>query len=110
MPTISCTSIALAGWIVAARTSRYSRSSLVLPVTPDGLIRVPAFGATANTLPGRPDTFYIGGEPVLVLEPLPARYQPFAPMIPNVPVTPSTPFNPPRPLRDDAEAPDAASP
>jgi hypothetical protein len=50
-----------------------------LAIDEDGWLRVAARGATANTLPGFPDGYFIGGEPVIVVEPLPPSYQPYAP-------------------------------
>ena len=52
----------------------------------DGHIYVTLAAATANTIPGYPETYFIGGEPVLVLEPLPDGYQPYMPTFANLPL------------------------
>lgn len=52
---------------------------------PDGFIHVWLPNATANTLPGFPNAYFIGGEPVMVLERLPDGYQPFEPTWPKLP-------------------------
>jgi hypothetical protein len=57
-----------------------------LEIDPDGHIRVTLSPATANTIPGAPDVYFIGGEPLLVLEPLPTDYEPLAPTYANLPV------------------------
>lgn len=44
-------------------------------------IRLTARGATANTLPGYPDGYFIGGEPIVLIEPLSEGYRPFAPTL-----------------------------
>jgi hypothetical protein len=54
-------------------------------VNDDSHIHVTLAGATANTVPGFPDAYFIGGEPVLVLEPLPGDYTPLAPTYSNLP-------------------------
>ncbi len=51
----------------------------------DGYIYVTLAPATANTIPGYPETYFIGGEPLLVLEPLPDSYEPFRPTFANLP-------------------------
>jgi hypothetical protein len=51
----------------------------------DGHIQVTLGPATANTITGYPDEYYIGGEPLLVLEPLPTDYAPLAPTYANLP-------------------------
>jgi hypothetical protein len=56
-----------------------------LSVAGDGHIHVTLPRATANTIPGFPDSFFIGGEPLLVLEPLVEGYEPFAPTLANLP-------------------------
>jgi hypothetical protein len=56
-----------------------------LEVDDDGHIHVTLAPATANTVPGFSDAYFIGGEPVLVLEPLPTSYEPFAPTFSNLP-------------------------
>jgi hypothetical protein len=56
-----------------------------LAIDAEGVIRVGLPGATANTVPGYPDVYFIGGDPVLVLEPLPEDYQPYAPTDDNLP-------------------------
>ncbi len=57
-----------------------------LEVQADGHIYVTLAAATANTIPGYPETYFIGGEPVLVLEPLPDGYQPYMPTFANLPL------------------------
>ena len=57
-----------------------------LSVAEDGYIHVTLAGATANTIPGYPNSYFIGGEPVLVLEPLSVGYEPFAPTLANLPL------------------------
>jgi hypothetical protein len=57
-----------------------------LEVDGDGHIWVTLAGATANTVPGFPNAYFIGGEPVLVLEDLPAGYEPFVPTLANLPL------------------------
>jgi hypothetical protein len=52
----------------------------------DGHIRVTLAPATANTIPGFPNAYFIGGEPILVLEPLPDRYAPLEPTYANLPL------------------------
>jgi hypothetical protein len=52
----------------------------------DGYIYVTLARATANTVPGYPETYFIAGEPVLVLEPLPDRYRPYPPTYANLPL------------------------
>jgi hypothetical protein len=56
-----------------------------LDVGEDGYIRVTLGPATANTIPGFPDAYFIGGEPLLVLEPLRTDYEPLAPTYANLP-------------------------
>jgi len=56
-----------------------------LDVGADGSIRVSLAAATANTIEGFPDAYFIGGAPALVLEPLPDDYTPFAPTYANLP-------------------------
>ena len=51
----------------------------------EGRMQVALAPATANTVPGFPDAYFIGGAPALVLEPLPSDYQPFAPTYANLP-------------------------
>jgi hypothetical protein len=57
-----------------------------LTVESDGHIHVTLARATANTIPGYPETYFIGGEPVLVVEPLPDSYTPFEPTYANLPL------------------------
>ena len=57
-----------------------------LSVAEDGYIHVTLAGATANTIPGYPNSYFIGGEPVLVLEPLSVGYEPYAPTLANLPL------------------------
>ncbi|HEV7666442.1 MAG TPA: hypothetical protein VGQ62_23100, partial [Chloroflexota bacterium] len=57
-----------------------------LEVADDGHIRVTLAPATANTIPHFPEAYFIGGEPLLVLESLPADYAPFAPTYTNLPL------------------------
>lgn len=54
---------------------------------PSGTVTVPLGPATANTLPGYPGSYFIGGDPLLLVEELPADYQPF-PSAPNLPAPP----------------------
>lgn len=56
-----------------------------LNVGDDGHIDVTLAPATANTIPNVPDLYFIGGEPTLVIEPLPDNYAPFAPTYGNLP-------------------------
>jgi hypothetical protein len=56
-----------------------------LEVGSDGHIQVTLARATANTIPNSPETYFIGGEPVLVLEPLTEGYRPFRPTFANLP-------------------------
>jgi hypothetical protein len=57
-----------------------------LDIDDTGHIRVTLGPATANTITGYPDTYYIGGDPLLVLEPLPDSYAPYAPTFANLPL------------------------
>ena len=57
-----------------------------LEVKADGHIYVTLPRATANTIPGYPETYFIGGEPVLVVEPLPDGYRPLVPTFANLPL------------------------
>jgi hypothetical protein len=57
-----------------------------LTVAEDGHIHITLARATANTIPGYPDSYFIGGEPVLVLEPLTDGYEPIAPTVANLPL------------------------
>jgi hypothetical protein len=57
-----------------------------LNVDADGLIRVTLPPATANTIPGFPNAYFIGGEPLLVLEPLTDKYTPLEPTYANLPL------------------------
>lgn len=50
-----------------------------------GHISVTLAPATANTIPGFPDVYFIGGEPLLVLEPLPSGYEPLVPTWTSLP-------------------------
>jgi hypothetical protein len=61
-----------------------------LQVGEDGTIAVALAPATANTIPGYPDAYFIGGPPAVVLEPLPSDYAPLAPTYANLP-TPGYP-------------------
>jgi hypothetical protein len=63
--------------------------------------------ATANTLPGFPEAFFIGGDPLLLVEPLPDEYVPLEPSasLPRPPlrmhpddVGPPPPDLPPEPV------------
>lgn len=54
-------------------------------VQPDGFIHVWLPNATANTLPGFPNAYFIGGNPAIVVEALPDGYQPFDPTLANLP-------------------------
>ena len=56
-----------------------------LEIDQAGHIRVTLAPATANTIPGFADAYFIGGEPVLVLEPLPVGYRPLPPTFGNLP-------------------------
>src|SRR5207302_10703554 len=56
-----------------------------LSVDADGHIRVTLAPATANTVLGFPDAYFIGGEPLIVLEPLPDAYRPLEPTWTNLP-------------------------
>jgi hypothetical protein len=49
-----------------------------LEVDAEGQIRLTLPAATAHSIPGYPNAAFIGGDPVIVLEPLPATYQPLA--------------------------------
>jgi hypothetical protein len=60
-------------------------SVTALSIDSDGLIRLSLPAATANTIEGYPDAYFIGGAPVLVLEPLAEAYVPFAPTYANLP-------------------------
>jgi hypothetical protein len=57
----------------------------VLEVSSDGHILITLPRATANTIPGYPETYFIGGDPVLLVEPLPDGYEPLAPTLANMP-------------------------
>jgi len=57
-----------------------------IDIDPTGHIRVTLAPATANTVEGYPDTYFIGGDPLLVLEPLPDAYAPYAPTYTNLPL------------------------
>jgi len=57
-----------------------------LTVAEDGHIHITLARATANTIPGYPDSYFIGGDPVLLLEPLTDGYEPFAPTLANLPL------------------------
>jgi hypothetical protein len=56
-----------------------------LAIDADGHIRVTLAPATATTLPGFPNASFIGGEPLLVLEPLTDSYAPFEPTYAKLP-------------------------
>jgi len=73
---------------VAASAQRMDGLGNVEPLEIDdtGHIRVTLAPATANTVPGYPDTYFIGGDPALVLEPLPGDYAPYAPTYANLPL------------------------
>lgn len=58
-----------------------------LEVDADSQIRLTLPPATANTIPGFPGAYFIGGEPLLVLEPLPDRYTPREPTWTNLPAS-----------------------
>ncbi len=57
-----------------------------LGVAADGHISITLPRATANTIPGYPETYFIGGEPLLVVESLPNGYAPYAPTFANLPL------------------------
>jgi hypothetical protein len=73
---------------VAPSAQLMDRLGNVQPLAIDdtGHIRVTLAPATANTIPGSPDAYFIGGEPVLVLESLPDGYQPYAATLANLPL------------------------
>jgi hypothetical protein len=73
---------------VAASAQVMDRLGTVKPLSVDdtGHIRVTLAPATANTIPGDPAGYYIGGDPLLVLEPLPDGYLPYAPTFANLPL------------------------
>jgi hypothetical protein len=48
-----------------------------LEVREGGLVDLVLEPATANTIPGYPDAYFVGGNPVFVVEPMPAEYQPY---------------------------------
>ena len=48
-----------------------------LEVDEGGLVDLALEPATANTIPGYPDAYFVGGTPVFVVEPMPADYQPY---------------------------------
>jgi hypothetical protein len=56
-----------------------------IAVGDDGLVHVTLGPATANTIPGYPSAYFIGGEPAIVLEPFPGEYTPFEPTYGNLP-------------------------
>lgn len=56
-----------------------------LDVDADGHISVTLGQATANTIPGYPAAYFIGGEPLLIVEPLPSSYEPLAPTYASLP-------------------------
>ena len=72
---------------LGASASRMDRLGATSPlsVAADGHINVTLAPATASTVPGYPDAYFIGGEPTIVLEPLPDSYTPFAPTYGNLP-------------------------
>jgi hypothetical protein len=69
----------------SAKLMDRSGSVRPLDVGDDGHIQVTLGSATANTIPGYPEAYFIGGEPAIVLEPLPDDYSPFAPTYANLP-------------------------
>ena len=72
---------------IGAKAQVMDRSGNVQPidVAADGYIHVTLAPATANTIPGYPETYFIGGEPALVLESLPSDYAPYPPTYANLP-------------------------
>jgi hypothetical protein len=56
-----------------------------IAVRGDGMLELTLAPATANTIPGYPDAYFIGGQPTIVVEPLPDTYVPFAPTYENMP-------------------------
>ena len=69
----------------AARVMDRFGSTTPLPLAADGHIKVTLAPATANTIPGYSDAYFIGGEPILLVEPLPDGYRPLAPTYANLP-------------------------
>jgi hypothetical protein len=57
-----------------------------LDIDDTGHIRVTLAPATANTIPGFPNKYFVGGDPVFVLEPLPDGYEPYTPTFGNLPL------------------------
>ena len=72
---------------LGTRAQRMDRFGAVSPlsVADDGYIAVTLAPATANTVTGFPDAYFIGGEPSIVVEPLPDNYAPLAPTSWNFP-------------------------
>jgi hypothetical protein len=56
-----------------------------LEVAEDNHVHVTLQPASANTVPGFPDAYFIGGEAQMLLEPLPDDYTPFPPTYANLP-------------------------
>jgi hypothetical protein len=57
-----------------------------MDVSEDGLFQLTLAPATANTIPGFPTAYFIGGETQLVIEPMPDGYEPLAPTYANLPM------------------------
>ena len=68
----------------AQRMDRFGASS-PLGVDDDGQIRLSLPPATANTIPGYPSAYFIGGEPTIVVEALPDGYAPLEPTYATLP-------------------------
>jgi hypothetical protein len=56
-----------------------------LTIDSDGHIQITLPPATANTVQGYPDAYFIGGEPQIIVEPLPDTYVPLPPTYSNLP-------------------------
>lgn len=71
----------------AQRMDRFGAISAleVTDVSGEGHIQITLPAATANTIEGYPDAYFIGGEPAIVLEPLSDDYVPFEPTYANLP-------------------------
>jgi hypothetical protein len=83
------TTALLALGTTAQRMDRFGAVS-PLAIDDDGQIRLSLPPATANTIPGYPSAYFIGGEPTIVVEPLPDDYAPLEPTYANLP-EPGTP-------------------
>lgn len=60
----------------ASVIDKFGRTRASLTASPDGSAALTLPPATANTLPGFPNDYFVGGDPMLIAEPLPDSYQP----------------------------------